>query len=142
MVHTTTESTVMFRRTFLKSLFGAALALPAATQGVGNAPRKLLILQRSPIAGFQYHDGESVWHRLSPGDPLHLTREPDNPRDQRAVAVHWHDAKLGYIPRTDNCAVSQLLDRGQPVRARIRSLNKSNDPWQRITLELFVPITT
>jgi len=128
----------MIRRTFLKSLFGAALALPAATTSAGTTSRrKPLVLQRSPVAGFQYHDGESVWQHLSPGDALQLTREPDNPRDRRAVAVHWHGAKLGYIPRTDNCAVSQLLDSGQPVAARILDVKSSKDPWQRLTLEIF-----
>jgi len=127
----------MIRRTFLKSLFGAAFALPAATHGAAASTREPLILQQSPVAGFQYHDGERVWHDLSTGDTLQLTREPDNPRDPRAVAVHWHGAKLGYIPRTDNCAVSQLLDRGQPVAARILDVKSSKDPWQRLTLEIF-----
>lgn len=71
------------RRTFLKSVFGAALALPVATQGAATSTRKPLVLQQSPIAGFQYHDGESVWDQVSLGDELYPIREPDNPRDPR-----------------------------------------------------------
>lgn len=127
----------MIRRTFLKSLFGAAVALPAAG-GAANQPaaRDPVVLQRSPVAGFQFHEGEAVWNRLGTGDTLDLVREPDNPHDKRAVAVHWRGKKLGYIPGKDNCAAAQLLDRGQPVSGRITALRISDNPWVRIQTEI------
>lgn len=123
----------MIRRTFLKSLFGAAVALPFTARPAQPAP---VVLQHSPLAGFQFHHGEAVWTSLSLGDPLVLVREPDNPHDDRAVAVHWRGRKLGYVPRTDNCTIAQLLDCRRPVSARILRLKETNNPWRRITLEI------
>ena len=81
----------MKRRYFLGSLAAAPAALPLANQARGavragevqgrEAVRELLI-QESPVAGFQYHAGETVWPRLSAGDPLRLLRVPGNPHDR------------------------------------------------------------
>ena len=88
------------------------------------------------MAGFQYHQGEKLWRRLRPGATLELVREPDNPYDPRAVRLDWRGRKLGYVPRRDNAAVSQLLDNKQSLSARIVRLRESEDPWQRIEFEV------
>ena len=64
----------MKRRYFLGSLAAAPAALALVNQARGavragdvqdrEAIRDLLI-QEDPVAGFQYHDGESVWSCLS-----------------------------------------------------------------------------
>lgn len=61
-----------------------------------------------------------------------LTREADNQFDGRAVRVDSRGRKLGYIPRLDNAAVSQLLDRGEMLGAAIVGLENSSNPWDRI----------
>ncbi|GAB4349407.1 MAG: hypothetical protein Kow006_11050 [Gammaproteobacteria bacterium] len=66
------------------------------------------------MAGFQYHDGEAIWEQLRVGQRLHLQREPDNRHDRRAVRIDWQGRKLGYLPRAENAAVSQMLERGVP----------------------------
>ena len=130
----------MLRRSFLSSLFAASAALPFAGRAQGavgshDGNRELLI-QKSPVAGFQYHDGEAVWSRLSAGDSLHLLREPDNPYDRQAVAVYRAGAKLGYVPRVANTAVSQMMDRGERLVARIERLRESQNPWQRVEFSI------
>lgn len=123
----------MQRRAFIQALFGLALY-----PGVGRAAPKpraepvRILIQESPLAGLQYHRGEAVWPALSCGDPLRLVREPDNRHDARAVAVYWREAKLGYVPRTENTVVAQLLDRGQALEARIIALRQDVDPWRRL----------
>ena len=135
----------MERRSFLDSILAAAATLPftgrarAAGQSQElherGAERELLI-QESPVAGFRYHDGESVWSRLSAGDSIELLREPANPYDRRAVAVYWGESKLGYVPRAANTACSQMLDRGERFTARIKRLRESPDPWKRVELSI------
>lgn len=126
----------MSRRAFLKSLtalvggFALPVVVRAATPPVGK------ILQHSPLAGFQYHQGEALWPQLAVGQPLQLEREPDNRYDDRAVRVEWHGHKLGYVPRLDNATVSQLLDRGEKLEATIAWLNESHNPWERIGVEV------
>lgn len=52
------------------------------------------------IAGFQHHDGALVLGKLKAGDTLELVPERDNPYDAEAIAVKFHGAMLGYVPRT------------------------------------------
>ena len=124
-------------RSTLAALFGGPL-LPGLGRARPTAPAQPapILLQRSPLAGFQYHQGTRLWPQLQPGQPLTLTREPANPYDPRAVRIDWNGAKLGYLPRLDNAAVAQLLDRGHPLSARIAALTDTRDPWQRIALEV------
>lgn len=97
-----------------------------------------LLVQSSPLAGFQYHAGATVWDDLKVGDPLTLVREPDNPHDARAVRVEWRGAQLGYLPRAENEAVAAAMDRGEPVEGRIAALVKHRNPWRRLRIEVFV----
>lgn len=114
-------------------LAGAAPAAEMAGQ---------VILQTSPLAGFQYHAGRALFPLLRVGDRLTLRREPDNPYDAKAVLVEWRGAMLGYAPRADNAALARLMDRGVVMEGRIVHLQKSRDPWRRVLFEvLIVPET-
>lgn len=97
-----------------------------------------ILLQSSPLAGFRYHEGKEVWDELKVGDALQLVREPDNPYDPKAVRVDWHGHVLGYVPRAENAAVARLMDRGEPVEARIVKLRKSRNPRERILFEIYL----
>jgi hypothetical protein len=127
----------MLRRLFLKSLTTliSGLTLPAIAHAKSNQTA-WKTLQISPLAGFQYYHGETLWPQFSVGQPLTLVREADNPYDERAISITWQGHKLGYIPRMDNAAISQLLDRGEKMSALIVGLRKSNNPWERIMVEV------
>lgn len=128
----------MLRRSFLSLIPGIA-ALAARGRSAAAAPSpKPLLLQTSPLAGFQYHAGEAVWALLAPGTSLQLVREPRNPHDPHAVRVEWNGHKLGYIPRLQNHTVAQLLDRGAALSASIVELQNSTDPWQRVEFSVFL----
>ena len=127
----------MSRRLFLErvaALIGISIAVPAARAAV----IRKVELQRSPVAGFQYHQGEAIWPLLMVGTSLSLVREPENPHDPRAVRIDWQGQKLGYMPRIDNAAASQLLDRGESVSAAITALNVSANPWERIEFAIYL----
>lgn len=95
-----------------------------------------IIVQISPLAGFQYHAGRALFPLLSVGDRLTLLREPDNPHDPRAVRVEWRGAMLGYAPRADNVDLARLMDGGAQVQGRILQLQKTRDPWKRVLFEV------
>ncbi|MHB1144868.1 MAG: HIRAN domain-containing protein [Thiobacillus sp.] len=99
-----------------------------------------ILLQDSPLAGFQYHAGKTLWPQMQVGDALTLVREPDNPHDARAVRVEWQGHKIGYVPRRENADVARLLDRGQAMVARIARLAEGRDPWSRVRVEILVPL--
>ena len=110
----------------------ACVALQAAQPGTR------ILVQSSPVAGYQFHEGKQVWSQLKVGDPLILVREPANPHDARAVRVEWNGHMLGYVPRAENDAVARQLDRGNKLEARIVRLTKHRDPWKRIEFEVFL----
>lgn len=99
-----------------------------------------ILLQDSPLAGFQYHAGKTLWSQMQVGDALDLVREPDNPHDARAVRVEWQGRTIGYVPRRENAAVARLLDRGQALTARIVQLAEVRDPWSRVRFEILIPV--
>ena len=113
-------------------LLSVCLALPAQADTV-----KVLV-QSSPLAGFQFYAGKTLWDEMKEGDALVLTREPDNTHDANAIRVDWRGRKLGYLPRAENRAVAAEMDRGGKVEARIARLHRHRDPWKRIMVEVFV----
>jgi len=97
-----------------------------------------ILVQSSPLAGFQYHAGAAVWDEMKVGDALRLAREPDNPHDSNAVRVSWRGQQLGYLPRAENGAVAAEMDRGGSIEARIAKLRNHRNPWQRVLIEVYV----
>lgn len=133
----------MQRRNFLKSLVKALSALSLLTLAKRPAAATVpdnreILLQTSPVAGFQFYDGDRLWTDLHPNDPLQLVPEPENPHDDQAVKVMWNDNQLGYVPRRDNTAINQLLSRRQPLIARIRELHETRNPWARMTMNIYL----
>jgi hypothetical protein len=99
-----------------------------------------ILLQDSPLAGFQYHSGKALWPQMRVGDALTLVREPDNAHDARAVRVEWQGRKIGYVPRRENTDVARLMDGGQRLAARITRLAEVRDPWSRVRFEILIPL--
>lgn len=124
----------MKRRTFFRRLFGS-LGATVASPHIGAEDRSILI-QESPIAGFQFHRGDAIWSSLDVGEELALVRESSNDHDADAVAVYFHEQKLGYVPRGDNRAVAQMLDSGESLEARISKLLVEENPWERIRITI------
>ena len=126
----------MKRRTFFRRLFGS-LGATVASPHVGAESRSVLI-QESPIAGFQFHSGDAIWPSLAAGEELKLVREPSNAHDPDAVAVFFRDQQLGYVPRGENGAIAQMLDRGETLEASITKLHVTDDPWDRVRFSVFL----
>jgi len=117
----------------------AILALSLALHPACAAEARIIV-QQSPLAGFQYYDGKVVWDNMRVGDALTLVREPQNPYDSNAVRVDWKGQPLGYVPRRDNRDVARQIDRGALVQARIVNLKEARNPWQRVEFEIFVEL--
>lgn len=116
------------------------IAAFACTPLEAAQPATRILIQSSPVAGFQFHDGKRLWDQLKVGDALTLVREPGNPHDARAVRVEWNGHMLGYVPRAENDAVARQLDRGNKLEARIVRLTRHRDPWKRIEFEVFLQL--
>jgi hypothetical protein len=119
----------------LSVALAAGLALSARP---APAQQVRLLVQSSPLAGFQYHQASEVWRDMRIGDALRLEREPDNPWDGHAVRVEWQGHKLGYVPRTQNAALAWAMDRGEVLDARVSRLQPHRNPRKRIEFEVYV----
>jgi hypothetical protein len=123
-------------------MYLAATLLALALAAPVRAADAYIIVQQSPLAGFQYYDGKGLWDMMRVGDTLQLAREPQNPHDANAVRVEWRGQMLGYVPHRENGDVARQIDRGAPVKARIVRLTEARNPWQRVRFEVYVDLVS
>lgn len=132
----------MLNGPFVQSILGL-VGRPRPSPTASEPPaRQTIVLLTSPVAEFQYHNGEAVWGKLRVGQPLTLVREPRDSYDDSAVRVEWKGYTLGYIPHIENHVVARLLDRGEKLSARIAELkDKGNSwewDWERVRVEILL----
>ena len=121
------------------AMFAAALLAGLSVLADRAAAQQVRILvQSSPLAGFNYHQATEVWQGMRIGDALKLEREPDNVHDARAISVQWRGHKLGYVPRAQNAALAWAMDRGESLDARVSRLQPHRNPRKRIEFEVYV----
>lgn len=126
---------------FPRKVFQAALAAAAISSGTPvPAAEAVIVVQRSPLAGFRHHDAADTWRQLTVGERLQLVREADNPYDANAVRVEWRGVKLGYVPQRDNAAVARQMDRGTALEARVALLRENRNRSVRIEFEIVAPL--
>lgn len=66
---------------------------------------------------------QSVLKEMKLGEVCNLVREPDNPFDKRAIAVHFSGNKIGYIPKKVAALLAEELDRREfDLRGHITEL--------------------
>jgi hypothetical protein len=116
------------------------LFVAAACTRPAHAAEALIVVQRSPLAGFRHYDGREAWPGLRVGERLALVRETDNPYDANAVRVEWRGRMLGYVPQRENAAVARHLDRGTPLEARVAALRENRNRSVRIEFEVVAPL--
>ena len=54
------------------------------------------------------------------------------PFDYDAVEVYRGRDKIGYIRRTDNSAVAQMMDRGMKLTGKIKRLSRQAEPGDMV----------
>lgn len=92
------------------------------------------------IAGFTYWEGCLVLDKLKPGTKLELLREEDNKFDPYAVAVYYGDAKLGFVPRSDNHQLSKFLEMGysELFDARVQRVSPDEHPENQVGVIVYL----
>lgn len=96
-----------------------------------------MLVQSSPLAGFNHYDAAANFDAIKVGDELTLVREADNPHDVNAIRIEWHGIKLGYLPRRENRAVAMEIDRGGKIEARVARLRQHPNPRERLLIDVF-----
>lgn len=70
---------------------------------------------------FRPSEAKAIANELTIGDSVTLYAEPENPYDPMAVAVYASDEHIGFIARNNNYQVSEHLQAGGEVEAKIVS---------------------
>ncbi len=126
----------MRRTDFLKALLGS-LAIGKLPVALTKNFRKIYLLQCF-VAGFRFHKGMQLLAEMKEGDLLELVREPVNEHDDCAVALHWREQKIGYIPATTNEMLSYLLDANAlSLFAVITHLQQDAQPWENVAVAIY-----
>ena len=125
------------RREFGRRLLGLIAGL--GLFGREAARQKSVMMNTFSIAGMAYYPGIHHLDRLSVEQPLRLIPEPENPHDEFAVKILTDDGlMLGYVPRSDNKAISRLLTAGLPLAARISGIHPDEATWQHVQIQVLM----
>lgn len=93
-------------------------------------------IDRFFIAGFHHHHGPQLIDQLNVGDELRLVREPDNPHDPLAVAIYFHDDRIGYVPQERNRNIAELLDHGAHLTCRIIAVDPEEGAFDAVEVSV------
>jgi len=110
-------------------------ALPAnALRG-----RRKTLLLRCFVRGFCFYDGKALLPQMRRGDSLQLIREPQNKFDSNAIALHYANRKIGFIPRESNDVISKLMDsRLLRIEGEIVRVQPKADSWEQVQVAVYL----
>jgi len=113
--------------------------LPEFAKGAAVKHYTKYYLYQSFVRGFRFHKGPALLGKMKTADALQLVREPHNPHDDCAVALHWNEQMIGYLPAEDNEILSRLLDIGTPeLMAEITHLEPEAKAWENVAIAVYV----
>lgn len=131
-------ASIMLRRHFLRVL-GLSLLGPFVGRR-SRAEQPSVHLLTTTVAGMVYHAGMDphVMRGIRAGSALELRREPDNPHDADAIAIHTPGGpRIGYVPRRDNTVITRLMDQNVPLSVQVTRYDPKALPWEQLEVELY-----
>ena len=127
----------MKRRGFLKAIAGMCGTAALPTNIFRREQRTYLL--HCFVRGFYYYEGDELLPRMRQGDALQLVREPQNAFDSNAIALHYQNHKIGFIPRESNDVISKLMDDGAlQVKAEITRVQPDAGSWEQVQIAVYL----
>jgi hypothetical protein len=96
-------------------------------------------LRIAGVAGAGRHHADALAaDAAGPGRPLELRRDPGNPHDPNAIAVHAGGVQVGWVPRAVAEVIAPAIDRGEPYSAVVLREQRGSprDPRTGLTMLL------
>jgi hypothetical protein len=86
----------------------------------------------------RHHAAALASEAAAPGRPLELRRDPGNPHDPNAIAVHAGGDQLGFVPRELAAEIAPELDAGRAWAAVVLREQRASprDPRSGLTMLL------
>jgi len=79
------------------------------------------------VMGVSFEGRQDLVAGLSPGLELELRRQPDNPVDANAIAVHYGALHIGFLRKQIAKHLAPLIDGGMRYKARIEHVTGGKD---------------
>lgn len=79
------------------------------------------------VMGVSFEGRQDMVAGLVPGQELELVRQPENPHDANAVAVHYGTFQIGFLRKQIAKHLAPLIDSGVRYRARIEHVTGGRD---------------
>lgn len=114
--------------------------------------KKKSFFKECAVAGWNFHHPEDFWDELYEGAELALVRQRNNKHDKNAVAVALTDdydgdpddfdldCIIGYVPRTDNELIVQMMDMGwsNAFTAVLTTVNDHGSYDNRLRMTIYI----
>lgn len=127
----------MNRIDFIKGLVSSGILGWIGLRGDDHKTKNVKVIYQSYVRGFVHSPFLGKLSSFEPKGALQIIREADNEYDGAAVALHYKNQKVGYIPAEDNVIISQLLDAGHGhFTAEIVQINPHAPTWEQIEFRI------
>lgn len=84
-----------------------------------------VLLNSFVLAGGQYYDLKHVIEEIEIDDKLSLIAELENEHDEYAVQVYWDKHMLGYLSRSQNRIIHNMLINDLKLYGQVTQINKN-----------------
>jgi hypothetical protein len=69
--------------------------------------------------------------------PQKQHRQPHNRYDRNSIEILSGEAKLGYVPRSENRTIAERMDKGIRVQAEIKELNPKAGSFDKVKVDVW-----
>lgn len=115
---------------------GLLAALSQGSLNIDVMAREILVLE-CLIAGTSFRRLGEIEPELISQVKLATVREGQNKYDQFAVALHFQDSKIGYIPKEKNEVIARLMDAGKQFYAVLEAKEWEGN-WLRLDIKVYL----
>lgn len=115
---------------------GLLAALSQGSLNIDVMAREILVLE-CLIAGTSFRRLGEIEPELISQVKLTTVREGQNKYDQFAVALHFQDNKIGYIPKEKNEVIARLMDAGKQFYAVLEAKEWEGN-WLRLDIKVYL----
>lgn len=125
----------MLRIDFLKTLISSAVISQFHIKEKEKFQK--IYINQFFVAGFQYYEGHNLLKKIKVGDFLTMIREPDNRYDNCAIALHWKEKKIGFVPGSENSVLAALIDANDlEFLCEVTFVELKTKPWENVAVAI------
>lgn len=115
---------------------GLLAALSQGNLNIDVLSREILVLE-CLVAGTSFRKLDKIESALQSQVKLSLKREGDNQYDHFAVALHFEQNKIGFIPKEKNEAIARMMDAGKQFYAMLQAKEWEGN-WLRLDIKVYL----